>query len=107
MSPSSSSWCYELKRNSAMSIEELIAEEIEARLEFIHTHGTEYFGFKDIEIDPDTYVSVKGWVKYEQDYLEDCNYFYNSYVFVNIDSIEGVKADDRQVAKHLTEILHG
>ena len=90
-----------------MSIEELIAEEIEARLEFLHTHGTEHFDFKDIEIDPDTYVSVKGWVEYEQEYLEDCNYFYNSYVFVNIDSIEGVKADDRQVAKHLTEILYG
>lgn len=90
-----------------MSIEELIAEEIEARLEFLHTHGTERFEYYGIEIDPDTYVNVKGWVEYEQEYIEDCNYFYNSYVFVNIDSIEGVKADERQVAKHLTEILYG
>lgn len=89
-----------------MSIEEQIADEIADRLEFLSTQGVVEFSYL-IDLDTGDVVDVSGTVEYETEYLEDCNYLYNSFVSVQIMSLEGVKADERKVAKHLTKKLYG
>lgn len=89
-----------------MSNEEILAVAIADKLELDSTQGIVEFCY-EIEIDLDKVATVKGWVEYETEYEESCNYLYNSYVFVNIDSIEGVNVDERRVANYIKKKLYG
>ena len=92
-----------------MRNEELIAEVLKERIEQVMdgpTGITEFY-FEDVEID-DEVSTIKGWVEWESGYEESYNYSYYSYLFINIDSVDGMRCNEYKLAEILTkEIQNG
>lgn len=100
-----------------MSYEEIIANEIAELLEFINTEGWIEFD-KTIELGNNAFVEVVGTVEYESQYEESTNYWYHTYIGIDIDTVGIARYDDdgmeiknniniekERIAKYLKKIL--
>lgn len=86
--------------------EELLAEVLKERIvqEIDSPTGIAEFFYDDVEVD-DEVATVKGWIEWESAYEESCNYVYYSYVFVNIDCVEGMKCNELKLSEILTKMI--
>ena len=92
-----------------MSYEEIIADEIVDGLEFPRTEGWLEFD-KTIELDDDTVVEVAGSIEYETAYEEATNYYYNTFISIDISDViihseKGLNISRSKLVKHINQKL--